>query len=190
MVRVLCVLLMAAGWVLPSGAFAFVDPPSISPPSPSSNFLITVHVRAGDCHAFLDDVNEAELVSVGNGQLNLIVDGVASLEPGNPFCIYPVLTYRFVIGALPAGIYTLQLFIRDTNFPETPVAFGTVSFSVSATPSIVPTLSEGAIAMTILLMLCLARLARHRDLTVNAGVVGILAALMPISTRPSGIPIA
>lgn len=184
MVRVRCslLLLVAASW--PSLTHAFVDTPSITPPRPSSSTPITVHVRAGDCHVFLDDVNEAELVNAGNGQLRLVVDGVASLEPGNPFCIYPVFTYRFVIGTLPAGGYTLQIFIRDTNFPATPVAFGTVSFSVSATPSVVPALSNEVVALTMVLMLCAGLLARsRRDSVLAVGVAGVLAAMTPVSTQ-------
>jgi len=119
---------------------AFVDPPYITPQQPTPRDTVSVHVRMGGCHASWDDVDEARLTLVAPGQLHLVTDG-AALPPGHPFCIYdPAFTYRFDIGKLPAGQYTLHFFIFDDFSSPAPVEFGSVDFRV-AEPARIPATS-------------------------------------------------
>ncbi|MCI1709234.1 MAG: hypothetical protein LKM39_01695 [Chiayiivirga sp.] len=131
-------------------AEAFVEDPFITPSAPTPDTPIAVRVHAGVCHAFSDDVDEAELVVVGPGQLRLMTEGV-NLPPAHPFCIYPDFVYRFDIGTLPAGSYTLQLFINDPFAGPEPVGFGSVSFVVSA-PHAIPAASPVGLALLGLLL--------------------------------------
>ena len=141
-------------------AWAYVEIPYITPAHPTPDAPISVHVGAGWCHAFTDFPNEAELVLVAPGQLRLMTDGIA-LSAGHPFCIYLPYTYRFDIGTLPAGSYTLQVFIYDEFSAPVPIGFGSVSFVVAA-PATIPSTSLStlvAIAACLLAgaMLTLAR---------------------------------
>lgn len=119
---------------------ASVDPPYITPTQPTPRDTISVHVRMGGCHASWDDVDEARLTLVAPGELHLVTDG-AALPPGHPFCIYdPAFTYRFDIGMLPIGQYTLRFFIFDDFSSLAPVEFGSVDFHV-AEPARIPATS-------------------------------------------------
>lgn len=138
---------------VPPRAEAFVDDPFITPAQPTPDDKISVHVNTGWCHAPTDDVNQAELIRVSPGQLQLIADGVV-LPPGHPFCIHPPLTYRFDIGTLPAGAYSLQFFIRDDIGGSGLVGFGSVNFTVRA-PARIPVLTPWSLAIAIALVLIL-----------------------------------
>ena len=121
-------------------AHAYIEDPYITPHHPTSNTPISVRIRAAGCHGFSDDVDEAELVVVAPGQLRLMTEGI-NLPPAHPFCIAPDFTYRFDIGTLPAGHYSLQVFIYDEFSAPDPVGFGSVEFDVSA-PTNIPIASE------------------------------------------------
>lgn len=144
--------LMLATICWPSTALAFVDPPRIVPQHPTSRTPIVLAVRAGNCHGFVADAGEPELILLEPGKLKFVAAGIASLEPGNPFCIYPVFDYRFDLGALPEGNYSLQLFIRDISLLGTEVESGSVSFAVSQ-PRSIPSSSWPALGAIVLALL-------------------------------------
>lgn len=136
---------------------AFVEAPYITPAQPTPEDRISVHVRMGGCHASWDDVDAAQLTLVAPGQLHLVTDG-AALPPGHPFCIYdPPFTYRFDIGTLPVGQYTLHFFIFDDFSSAEPIEFGSVDFRVAA-PARIPATSM--ITLWVLVALVLAVAAR------------------------------
>lgn len=140
-------LLTAA--LLARPAQAFIEDPFVQPTHPTPETPISVRVYAADCHGFSDLVDEAELETVAPGQLRLITDG-SVLPPAHPFCIWPDYVYRFEIGTLPAGIYTLQLFIRDPFFPE-PLPFGSVTFTVAPPATIPAAASPGLLLLGLLI---------------------------------------
>ena len=125
---------------------AFVETPRIEPAHPTTRTPIDMRVVAGGCHAFTDDVDDAELIVVVPGELQLIADGIANLEEGNPFCVDPPFDYRFNMGLFAEGDYIVQLFIRDISDPGTPVAFGAVSFNV-VRPASIPGSSTMSLAL-------------------------------------------
>ena len=133
-------------------AEAFVEDPYIMPAHPTPDTPISIHVLMGWCHASIDGVDDAKLQTVSPGHLRVITEGVV-LDPGHPFCIHPPFVYRFNIGTLPEGRYTIQFFIRDDLSGAGLAGFGSVNFVVAA-PARIPASSLAAKA-TIFLMLCL-----------------------------------
>jgi hypothetical protein len=147
---------------IPMPCMAFIDQPTITPLQPTLQTPISLHVRAGGCDGFYDLSDQAELSSSGPGQLQLIVDGEASLPVGHPFCNWPTFTYRFDLGTLPPGKYTLQLMVRDElDFNEEPVLVGSTSFIVS-TAFVIPAASLGTLAGLAVAMLLTTMLAWRR----------------------------
>lgn len=138
-------------------AHAFIEAPYITPAHPTTITPISVRIHAGGCHGFSDGVDEAELVVVGPGQLRLMTEGI-NLPPAHPFCIAPDFTYRFDIGTLPAGHYSLEVFIYDEFAAPEPVGFGSMDFLVTA-PATIPAISLPPMA---LLLLALAGFACRR----------------------------
>jgi hypothetical protein len=144
-VLLLCVTSLA----LPT-AQAFVEDPYIIPAHPTPKTSIWVHVRMGWCHTTVDAIDGAELAVAAPGQLRLVTNG-AALPPGHPFCLYPPFNFRFHIGKLPAGIYTLQLLIRDEFSAPEPIPVGSVSFTVTPLETI-PSASATALILALLLL--------------------------------------
>ncbi len=138
-------------------AQAFVEEPFVIPTQPTASTPIWVHVTAGYCHAISDGVWDAELVLVAPGQLQLLTEGVA-LSPGHPFCIHPPFPYRFDIGVLPVGKYTLQVFIHDDFASPEPIGFGSVSFVVAA-PASIPSSSTTTLAVLVAALVAFGALA-------------------------------
>jgi hypothetical protein len=143
--------------LLSKQAQAFVEEPFVIPALPTADTPIWVHVTAGICHAISDGVDDAELVLVAPGQLQLLTEGVA-LPPAHPFCIYPPFPYRFNIGKLPVGRYTLEVFIHDDFSSPEPIGVGSVSFVV-ATPMSIPSTSTATLAVLAVASLALGALA-------------------------------
>ena len=177
MIRAIAALAVLCGASLFSGhALAFVDPPTISPPNPTTQTPIAVFVRAGGCHGFFADGIAPELVELPEGRLDLIIEGMAGLPPGHPFCVFDDFTSRFAIGKLAAGSYTLRILIRDEDLPQ-PVAFGSVAFTVS-TPVHIP--SSGPLLLlavvTLFVLAAMRRLGRRpRSLFLVGMLCGVLA---------------
>jgi hypothetical protein len=146
--------------LLGTTAQAFVEEPFVIPARPTADTPIWVHVTAGICHAISDGVDDAELVLVAPGQLQLLTEGVA-LSPAHPFCIHPPFAYRFSIGVLPVGKYTLQVFIHDDFASPEPIGFGSVSFVVSS-PASIPSTSSTAIAILLSLLVATGALAARQ----------------------------
>ncbi len=144
-----------------SPAKAFIEDPFVTPTIPTSRTPISVNVHAGGCHGFFDQVDEAELVVTGPAELQLITDGAVP-EPGHPFCIYPDYVYRFDIGMLPTGSYTLRLFIRDA-FHQQPLPFGSVEFTVAAPTTIPATDRSSLVVLAMIFAIAAAAAARNRD---------------------------
>lgn len=134
-------------------AYAAIEAPTIT--VPATRGPITLHVRAtGGCDGFWDLPNEAELSTTAPGQLQLIVDGVATLS-GDPFCLFSDFTYSFYLGRLPPGTYSLALLIRDEYvFDGSLVPAGSVTFTVAPTHTI-PAASPWSLALLALVVLAI-----------------------------------
>jgi hypothetical protein len=137
-----------------SAAHGFIEAPYITPAHPTTTTPISVRIHAGGCHGFADDVDEAELVVVAPDKLRLMTQGI-NLPPAHPFCIAPDFTYRFDIGTLPAGQYSLQVFIYDEFAAPEPVGFGSVDFLVSE-PATIPASSATSVALLLSALAALA----------------------------------
>ena len=144
-----------------SSAHAFIENPYITPPHPTPDTPISVRIHAAGCHGFSDDVDEAELIVIGPGQLRLMTEGI-NLPPAHPFCIAPDFTYRFDIGTLPAGHYSLQVFIHDEFSAPEPIGFGTVEFEVSE-PTNIPAMSGESLALLVFMLAGLAGWRAQRE---------------------------
>ena len=155
------VLLLCITSLAPPAAQAFVEDPYIVPAHPTPETPIWVHVRMGWCHASLDAVDGAELQVIAPGQLRLITNGIV-LDPGHPFCNGPPFTYRFDVGTLPTGSYTLQIFIRDDIGGAGLVGFGSVNFSVRS-PMKIPATSIALLVALLLGVCVIGALATRRS---------------------------
>ncbi len=154
---------------------AYVDAPTINPPIPTVETPITVYVRAGGCHAFVNDEGEPQVVRKGN-HVDLIAPGIASLTPGHPFCINQDFNYPFSIGTLPAGSYTLRILILDSGYPDAPFPFGSVSFDVHA-PKSIPSLLPAGLPLLAAFLAAAAIVAfrRQHALPGLSGLVAVAA---------------
>jgi len=104
------VLSFAALIQISAGALAFYDAPIIEPPTPVAGQPVVFAVRTGGC----DTIQSAgsppasdafrEIVRVGN-TLRVTVNAFQAF--GDDFCIFPVGTFRFSLGSLEPGRFTL-----------------------------------------------------------------------------------
>lgn len=146
-------LTLASG---PSPAWAFIDPPYITPVQPGAGDAISVNVYRGDCDV-LDIGIVPPAIEEHNGHITALFTGIHEDDP--EWCIYSTGTETVLIGTFPPGSYTLEVDRRymstfGTWIQET---LGIIPFTVLAAPSqqpiAAPTLSSaglGVLGLTLL----------------------------------------
>jgi hypothetical protein len=134
-------------------AYAFFDPPSITPEAPTTSDIVTVNIRGGACNAIAERPGYPQVTRNGN-QIRVVEYGVRVYDD---WCIYPVGTYTMPIGKFVEGDYILTMdFVHDGYpFGLTTETLGVIPFTVSGAAQPIPAPSLTAIWKYVLLMLLL-----------------------------------
>jgi len=99
------VLALVFSLFVPS-AYAFYDPPYITPEHPVTGETISVSIRAGICDAIVGIPGWPQISQEGNA-IHILFWSTRDYDP--VFCNAPVGTTTHVVGAYPPGSYTLQV---------------------------------------------------------------------------------
>jgi hypothetical protein len=99
--------------VLAPPAWAFLDPPYITPTNPTVDDTILVNVHGGECDALNIGVVPPVISQQGNA-LTIVFTGWHETNPELCFLGIGVATYP--IGGLPVGAYTLRVDRRYLSF--------------------------------------------------------------------------
>jgi hypothetical protein len=111
-------------------AWAFLDPPYITPAHPTVGHTIFVNVHGGEC----DLLNIGVVPPVISQQGNAITIVFTGTHEGAPeFCIYGIGTTTYPVNTYPPGSYTLQVDRRYLSFSAVWIqeTLGVVPFTVS-----------------------------------------------------------
>jgi hypothetical protein len=158
-------LLTLSGGVSP--AWAFLDPPYVTPANPVAGDLISVDIYGGECDLLDYGIVWPPPVTRQGNAITILFTGVHEGDP--EWCYYSVGTATAPVGRYPAGSYTLDVERRygtpsGTWAQET---LGIVPFTVAgappAQPISTPTLSTTGLAGLLLVMIIAgARALRQR----------------------------
>lgn len=147
--RLAALALLALGLVAAPACHAFFDPPTIVPAQPVAGDVVSVSIRGGICDTFTDRPQDTDVTQVGSA-VRIVIDGIHSDDP--IFCLDPVFTVVYPVGAFAPGNYTLAVVHRYQNiagqFIEQPI--GTAPFSVAA--AAIPTLDQSGIVLLSVLL--------------------------------------
>jgi len=163
-------------------AQAFVDPPTFVPVAPNSAQPITVSVRTGGCHGFpIPEVGAPPMrIERSSGVVDVIAPGTIAFDG---FCVNPIETNSFPIGALAPGDYLVRIWIINSslNYLETTqVASAPLTVTQGPIAQSIPTLGTGAVVMVVVLMLLVSLQSlrsRHRSI--------LLVLALPVSATAS-----
>ncbi len=167
-------------------AYAFFDPPSISPQPPQAGEPIFVSIHGGGCDAIAERAGFPQITQVGNA--------IRILEYGHHWefpdlCIYEPATVTHQIGTFPPGEYTLTVDFTYNDFLPAPVVvtLGGISFTISGqapAASAVPVTTSLGSGILVVFIASLALLF----LRSRSSVILLLAALCtPIVARASDV---
>lgn len=143
----LCIAIAGASFP----AFAFIDPPMIDPTHPTTASNIDARIRTGLCDGFLTLGSlDRELEIVGQ---RVIIRAKGFRTTDSAQCNFPPSTFRYNIGALPAGTYQLEIYMRLFLQPGQPTELvGTLTFGVAPAPQPVPLPLDGRWSLLGLLL--------------------------------------
>ena len=157
--RVALQLLAAFAALFAQSAYAFFDPPWITPENPAAGEIVVLNIHYGVCDAILGREGYPQVTREGN---TIRIRWYGQHWPegsGDLLCAFPIATYAYPLGTFPVGDYTVTAELAYRDFFETPSVFtiGVVPFAVSGGSSIdatpVPTLSPvGALALLGLIL--------------------------------------
>ena len=136
-------------------AWAFLDPPYLTPANPISGELVSVNIYGGECDVADDGVIWPPPVTQQGSSIVILFTGIHEENP--EWCYYDVGTATYPIGTFAPGNYTLDVERRyGTIFGEwAQETLGIIPFTVSAVPqqpqpTETPTLSS--VGLTVLLL--------------------------------------
>lgn len=147
-------------------AYAFFDPPWITPAAAMAGDIVSVNIHGGICDAIFEQPGYPQITQQGNA--------VRIVEYGDhtelfDLCIYGVGTLTVPIGTFPSGDYmlTVDLLYDDALFGPTIITLGVVPFTVlGAAPVAAPTSSLTSLfALSLLLTVIAVRILRTRRRT-------------------------
>lgn len=136
-------------------AWAFLDPPYITPTNPTVDDLIFVNVYGGGCDLLDYGIVWPPPVTQEGNALTILFTGDHEGDP--EWCYYGIGTATYPVATLPAGSYTLQVDRQYYNFAAVLVLenLGVIPFTVSGgipPPSPVSTPALGIPGLSILLL--------------------------------------
>lgn len=99
--------------IIATTAQATVGPMVFLPAAPNSNNSFNVSVATGPCEVFIrGGITETQvtgsvikITSLGISNSNIVL------------CFFPISTASFNVGPVPAGTYTVELYLRHSNLP-------------------------------------------------------------------------
>jgi hypothetical protein len=146
-------------------AWAFLDPPYITPANPVAGDVISVNVYGGECDIADGGVVWPAPITQQGNELTVLLTGGHEEDP--EFCYFGVGTFTSPIGVYPAGTYTLQVDWRyDTFNGWVTQTLGTLSFTVSDGPHRLPVeapaLSNAGLAGLLLMLVMVSLRTLHR----------------------------
>jgi hypothetical protein len=149
--------------VAPS-AWAFFDPPWITPASPRTGEPVSINVSGGICDVFVERSGYPQITRTGNS-VRIVEYG--NHETFDDFCNYGYWTVSEPIGTFLSGDYTVTIDFVYENYPFglKTVTLGVIPFSVAGAPPVVAVPASTSWGLTALLVLigCLAlRVLRMR----------------------------
>lgn len=131
--RSLALALAIACAVATHPAYAFWDPPYVTPPNPVAGQAVSVGIRAGICDAIVEMDGYPRISRSGNA-LRILFYGVQIRNPD--FCNLPIGTLVTPVASLEAGNYTLAVDVLYDNYPfgYDTLHLGVVPFAVGGSP--------------------------------------------------------
>lgn len=113
-------------------AWAFLDPPYISPGNPAAGDLISVNVYGGECDLVDMGINWPPPVTQQGHTITILFTGIHEDSP--EWCYYSVGTATYPVGTYPAGSYVLNVERRYMSFtgPWLQESLGTIPFTVTS----------------------------------------------------------
>ena len=151
------VLLVFALALCAQPAWAFLDPPYLTPAHPTAAELASVNIHGGDCDAVVGMDGYPQIARQGN-LIRIVFFSVHFDDP--EFCNLGVGTATAPIGTYPPGNYTLQVERRYMTVFATwaQETLGTIPFTVSEAaqqqPIETPTLSRAGLAALLIALFC------------------------------------
>jgi hypothetical protein len=151
--RLVRALLLSLAFAAPS-AYAFFDPPWITPVAPRAGEVVSVNIHGGICDGTIFQPGYPQITRTGNSirivEYGIHVDSV-------DLCIYPIGTLTETIGAFAPGEYTLTVDFTYDQYPLglTTITLGVIPFTVSgSTPaaSVSALTAAGRVALVILVL--------------------------------------
>lgn len=142
------------GLAAPS-AYAFFDPPWITPAAPAAGQTVSVNIHGGICDGVIEWPGYPQITQNGSS-IRIVEYGV---HVGSPdLCIYPTGTLSVPIGSFPAGSYllTVDFAYDDALYGPTITTLGAVPFTVlgPVVASAVPTLNPWSLLALALVITC------------------------------------
>jgi hypothetical protein len=137
-------------------AFAFLDPPYLTPASPMSDELVSVNIYGGECDLVDGGMVWPPPVTQQGNELTILLTGAHEEDP--EFCYFSVGTHTYPVGIYPAGAYTLRVNWRYSTFSGWPTeTLGVIPFTVTggppATPVEAPTLNLAGLGSLLLALI-------------------------------------
>jgi hypothetical protein len=120
--------------MLAEPASAFLDPPYITPTTPTAGELVSVNIYGGECDLVDDGFVWPPPVTQNGNELTILFTGIHEGDP--EWCYYHVGTSTFPVGVFPPGSYTLDVERRYGNVfgSWTQETLGIIPFNVSGVP--------------------------------------------------------
>ena len=120
--------------LLAEPAWAFLDPPYITPANPTAGELVSVNIYGGECDIADDGVVWPPPVTQQGNSITILLTGIHEGDP--EFCYFGIGTETNPIGRFPPGNYALDVERRygtpfGTWAQET---LGIIPFTVSGVP--------------------------------------------------------
>jgi hypothetical protein len=148
-------------------AWAFLDPPYITPANPVAGELVSVNIYGGECDLVDDGVVWPPPVTQQGDDLTILFTGIHVEDP--EWCYYGIGTATYPVGQYSAGTYALHVERRYTSLlgwvHET---LGVIPFTVSGTPPQppikTPALSHTGLAGLLLMLIAASLLALRRKI--------------------------
>ena len=137
-------------------AWAFLDPPYITPASPTVGDEISVSIYGGECDLVDMGIDWPPPVTQEGSAITVLFTGIH--EDDLEWCYYDVGTATYPVGTYPAGSYTLDVERRYMSFsgPWIQETLGTILFTVTGgapsppKPASAPTLGIAGLGMLLL----------------------------------------
>ncbi len=103
--------ILAALALFGSSAYAFIDPPIITPERPTTEMPIEVAIRNGLCDALLNYT-----VAIVDDDVEMTITKIPTQD--DPFCNNTIYTTVFELPLLSAGQHPLSIFLLDSAPPD------------------------------------------------------------------------